>query len=169
MSNKNLFQEAIADAKAIREAALANAKAVLEETMTPKLQSMIAARLEEDYGIEGEEEENYEGEMEEGFTTAHGDDSDENLDFNLEETSLYTDEEPFNDEPGTEQGYSKTYFGKKVAKVEPGSSDPYMDEELDLAEILAELELDEEYSLEEAKEAKEDEADEDFFYKNCFS
>jgi hypothetical protein len=160
MSNKNLFQEAIADAKAVREAALANAKAALEEALTPKLQSMIAARLEEDYGIEGEEEENYEGEMEEGFATSHGDDSDENLDFNLEEKSLYTDEEPFNDESGTEQGYSKTYFGKKVAKLEPGHSDPYMDEELDLAEILAELELDEEYSLEEAKEAKEDEADE---------
>lgn len=160
MSNKNLFQEAIADAKAVREAALANAKAALEEALTPKLQSMIAARLEEDYGIDGEDEENYEGEMEEGFATSHEDNSDENLDFNLEEKSLYTDEEPFNDESGTEQGYSKTYFGKKVAKLEPGHSDPYMDEELDLAEILAELELDEEYSLEEAKEAKEDKADE---------
>ena len=49
MSNKTLFQEAIADAKAVREAALANAKAALEETMTPRLQSMIAARLEENY------------------------------------------------------------------------------------------------------------------------
>jgi hypothetical protein len=53
MSNKNLFEEAIADAKAVREAALANAKAALEETFTPKLQSMLAARLNE---MEDEEE-----------------------------------------------------------------------------------------------------------------
>lgn len=59
MSNKTLFQEAIADAKAVREAALANAKAALEETMTPRLQSMLAARLEE----------NYDEEVEEGFAT----------------------------------------------------------------------------------------------------
>ena len=49
MSNKNLFQEAIADAKAVREAALANAKAALEEALTPRLQSMIAMQLEENY------------------------------------------------------------------------------------------------------------------------
>jgi hypothetical protein len=83
MDNKNLFKEAIADAKAVREAALANAKAALEEALTPKLQSMLATKLQEmEYEEEamGEEEE-----MEEGFTTSHGDDSDENLDFNLEE------------------------------------------------------------------------------------
>jgi hypothetical protein len=60
MSNKNLFQEAIADAKAVREAALANAKAALEESMTPRLQSMIAAKLEENYD-ELEEDELGEG------------------------------------------------------------------------------------------------------------
>jgi len=84
MSNKNLFKEAISDAKAVREAALANAKAALEEALTPRLQSMLSAKLNEmeyeEEGYMGEEEE-----MEEGFTTSHGDDSDENLDFNLEE------------------------------------------------------------------------------------
>jgi len=54
MDHKNLFKEAIADAKAVREAALANAKAALEEALTPKLQSMLAAKLQE---MEGEEEE----------------------------------------------------------------------------------------------------------------
>ena len=86
MDNKNLFKEAIADAKAVREAALANAKAALEEALTPKLQSMLAAKLNEmDYEEEGIEEAKSEDEMEEGFTTSHGDDSEENLDFNLEE------------------------------------------------------------------------------------
>jgi hypothetical protein len=132
MSNKNLFKEAIADAKAVREAALANAKAALEEALTPKLQSMLATKLQEmEYEME---EEGYEGEeeMEEGFTTSHGDDSDENLDFNLEEemedesmnedfdlseilaeldeeeiSEPYTDEEPYEDIAGTEKGYVK--------------------------------------------------------------
>jgi hypothetical protein len=47
MSNKDLFKEAIADAKAVREAALANAKAALEEALAPKLQSMLSAKLQE--------------------------------------------------------------------------------------------------------------------------
>ena len=47
MSNKTLFQEAIADAKTVREAALANAKAALEEALTPRLQSMLAMKLNE--------------------------------------------------------------------------------------------------------------------------
>jgi hypothetical protein len=47
MSNKDLFKEAIADAKAVREAALANAKVALEEALAPKLQSMLAAKLQE--------------------------------------------------------------------------------------------------------------------------
>jgi len=66
MSNQNLFKEAIADAKAVRDAALANAKAALEETLTPRLQSMISAKLNE------MDEEEYEEEMEEGFKTSQG-------------------------------------------------------------------------------------------------
>ena len=52
-NNKDLFKEAIADAKAVREAALANAKAALEEALAPKLQSMLSAKLQE---MEKEEE-----------------------------------------------------------------------------------------------------------------
>jgi hypothetical protein len=46
-TNKDLFKEAIADAKQVREAALANAKAALEEALTPRLHSMLAAKLQE--------------------------------------------------------------------------------------------------------------------------
>jgi hypothetical protein len=68
MDNKNLFKEAIADAKAVREAALANAKAALEEALTPKLQSMLAAKLNEmEYEEEGLEEGKDKEEMEEGM------------------------------------------------------------------------------------------------------
>ena len=106
-TNKELFQQAIADAKSVREAALANAKTALEEALTPKLHSMLNAKLNE----------LADDELEEGFTTSHGDDSEEDLDYNLEESdeleedfdlaeilaSLeeYDDEAPFKDVPGT--------------------------------------------------------------------
>jgi hypothetical protein len=48
MSNtKQILKDAIADAKAIRETALAQAKLALEEAFTPQLQSMLAAKLQE--------------------------------------------------------------------------------------------------------------------------
>jgi hypothetical protein len=47
MTNRNLLKEAIADAKAVKETAIANAKAALEEAFTPHLKSMLAAKLEE--------------------------------------------------------------------------------------------------------------------------
>ena len=37
----DLLKEAIADAKAVRETALANAKIALEEAFTPRLKSML--------------------------------------------------------------------------------------------------------------------------------
>jgi hypothetical protein len=45
---KDILKEAIADAKAVREVALANAKAALEEAFTPKLQSMLSSKLSEE-------------------------------------------------------------------------------------------------------------------------
>lgn len=45
---KDLLKEAIADAKAVRETALANAKLALEEAFTPRLQSMLSAKLAEE-------------------------------------------------------------------------------------------------------------------------
>ena len=45
---KDILKEAIADAKAVREVALANAKAALEEAFTPKLQNMLSAKLSEE-------------------------------------------------------------------------------------------------------------------------
>ena len=47
MNTKDLLKEAIADAKAVRETALAQAKLALEEAFTPRLQSMFAAKLQE--------------------------------------------------------------------------------------------------------------------------
>ena len=47
-----LLKEAIADAKAVRETALANAKIALEEAFQPKIQRLISARLAEEEGMD---------------------------------------------------------------------------------------------------------------------
>ena len=71
--SKDLLREAIADAKAVRETAIANARIALEEAFTPKLQSMLSTKIAEDMEDELEEdeleldttEENYGAEAEE--------------------------------------------------------------------------------------------------------
>jgi len=45
--NRDFLKEAIADAKTVKESAIANAKAALEEAFSPQLQAMFASRLEE--------------------------------------------------------------------------------------------------------------------------
>ena len=48
----DLLKNAIADAKAVRATALANAKAALEEAFAPKLQSMLSEKLKAEMGEE---------------------------------------------------------------------------------------------------------------------
>ena len=48
----NLLKEAIADAKAVRATALANAKAALEEAFQPKLEAMLAEKLKNEIAEE---------------------------------------------------------------------------------------------------------------------
>ena len=54
MASSKLLKEAIADAKAVRETAIANAKIALEEAFTPRLQSILSKKLQAE--IEDEEE-----------------------------------------------------------------------------------------------------------------
>ena len=55
MASSKLLKEAIADAKAVRETAIANAKIALEEAFTPRLQSILSQKLQAE--MEGDEEE----------------------------------------------------------------------------------------------------------------
>jgi len=71
MAKSDLLKEAIADAKAVKETALANAKIALEEAFAPRIQSMLSTKLAEDEMSAEEEwededptaEMNLEGEM----------------------------------------------------------------------------------------------------------
>ena len=67
MANKDIFKQAIAEAKSVREAAIANAKEALEESLTPHLKDMLAAKLQEmeDKDVSEEEVNEMEDEMDE--------------------------------------------------------------------------------------------------------
>jgi len=76
MANKDLFKQAIAEAKSIREAAIANAKEALEESLTPHLKDMLAAKLQEMEDSTVEEEVVNEAEVEETIEEAPAKDDD---------------------------------------------------------------------------------------------
>ena len=83
----DLLKNAIADAKAVRETALVNAKLALEEAFTPKIQSMLSKKIQSE--TEGAPEE---GEMapEEG-----GEGEGEGEDLQLMEKSIPASERKF--------------------------------------------------------------------------
>ena len=58
-NNTKIFSEAIAEAKAIRETAMANAKLALEEAFAPRIQEMMSDKLEAMSYEENEMEESY--------------------------------------------------------------------------------------------------------------
>ena len=72
MANRDLLKEAIADAKAVKETAIANAKAALEEAFNPIMRERLAAKIAEmDERDEAKEEmtEMKEKEIEENYDT----------------------------------------------------------------------------------------------------
>jgi hypothetical protein len=127
MSNKDLFKEAIADAKAVREAALANAKAALEEALAPKLQNMISAKLQE---------------ME----------SDEELDEAKDKEEL--DEMELGQDNYATDDIQRVNARKLNASLEEGEEE--LEEDFDLSEILAELSKEDELDEAKKKEDKEE-------------
>ena len=87
-----LLKEAIADAKAVRETALANAKIALEEAFTPHLKSMLSKKLQAE--MEGEDEESHD----EGY---HGEDEEEKMDEEMDSSGIGAAD---NKEPEEEAG-----------------------------------------------------------------
>ena len=63
-TNRDLLKEAIADAKSVKETAIANAKAALEEAFTPYLKEKLSAKLQEMEEEETKMEGMYEDEAE---------------------------------------------------------------------------------------------------------
>lgn len=161
-----LLKDAIADAKAVRETALANAKAALEEAFAPKLQSMLSHKIKEE--MESEEEEEMEPaqdaamEMERmqknaGLVAEEGDE-----DMPADEEGM-EDEMPA-DEEGMEGDDLEFSIGGQEYEIEPVGGEEGMEGEEDmegeegevsdeeLSELIAELEGEDEEEMEEATE-----------------
>ena len=94
--NRNFLKEAIADAKAVKESAIANAKVALEETFTPQLKSMLARRLEEMENMDETEDvdEGYDEEVNEMAGMDDVMEEEMNLDEILAELDALNEEDP---------------------------------------------------------------------------
>lgn len=157
MSNKDLLKQAIAEAKTIREAAIANAKEALEETLTPHLKDMLAAKLQEmedkedeevvDENIyEAEEEEGPEEEAEESEEEEAGEEEgeEEEEEMEIEDMSV----EDLKDlirgivaqETGAGEEEGEEYVDGMEAPEGEDMTGMDSEEEIDINELLAELE-----------------------------
>ena len=137
-NNQQLFKDAIADAKTLREVAVANAKAALEESFMPRIQSMFERRV-----MEADElEEKKEDELDEKATyVVDKDNLIDSLDENEEMEEDLDLEELFNslsEDEDMEEGYGAREYemGKKAGET--------MMEEDDLEEDYDQDEYDEE-------------------------
>ena len=171
----DLLKEAIADAKAVRETALENAKIALEEAFTPRLQSMLAKKIRSEIDVEeqDDEDEDEEDEMDvapDTETKMYRDDE-EGDEFSDEEPEVDMGDEEEDEDEIPAEGFDESEVieinGVKYAPI-VSEDDEEEDEEdmeptdevddLDLEAILRELETDED--VEEAHEPGHDE-DED--------
>jgi len=149
----DLLKEAIADAKAVRETALQNAKMALEEAFTPHLKSMLSAKLAEDEEEENpftddEDEDVKDPETAEDIARQYDEDDEEEVDIDIDAG----DEEEVEQEPEEEDeglGYDESEIieidGVKYAPIvseeeHEGEEDLEQDEDLDLEAVIRELE-----------------------------
>jgi len=151
----DLLKEAIADAKAVRETALENAKIALEEAFTPRLQSMLSKKIQSE--MEVEDEEAY-GEDDEDPSDEFSEQEPEDVIAAQDEVPGDEDVEEQDDEMGDEEEMDMEGVieinGVKYAPVvseedesDMGEEEPVAEEdedELDLEAILRELEEEDE-------------------------
>ena len=148
MANSKLLKEAIADAKAVKETALANAKLALEEAFTPRLQSMLTQKLRAEAEMEGDEEQVDEELDSTGIGSST---SNPTLDAHTEFEGGST--ETTSGEPG-----AQVADFKKVADINEEEGAEEMDKDAEIAELRARLaELEGEDSEEENPFAAEGE------------
>ena len=178
----DLLREAIADAKAVRETALENAKIALEEAFTPRLQSMlskkIAAEAEDAEESDHEEEEmreqdaeesdheeeemrevdHEEGEHEESEHEEMREEEDTDEEDSVEESEDAEEEDSVEESEDAEEEDSveESEDAEEEDSVEE-QEDAEEEDELDLESVLAELEkdLDDEDQVDEEYEEGE--------------
>lgn len=153
-NNQQLFKDAIADAKTLREVAVANAKAALEESFMPRIQSMFERRV-----MEADElEEKKEDELDEKATyVVDKDNLIDSLDENEEMEEDLDLEELFNSLSEDEDSMGNSMYEKDDDMMEMDSemSEEDLEEDYDLEEILRELEEEDSAMYEDYDEMEE--------------
>ena len=167
MANRDLLKEAIADAKALKETAIANAKAALEEAFEPRLKSMLSAKLQEmddeDDEVSTEEAKMTEAKKEykDDKSLAEGDDE-----MDLDELLAELDEDARTDaeEEGYEDGMEDEKEDMEDMEDEDIDLEDMSEEDLKsfIEDVIAdmvtsgELEAGEEFEVEDEVEDEED-------------
>jgi len=124
----DILKEAIADAKAVRETALQNAKMALQEAFTPQLKSMLSAKLKED-DMDDEDDVAMDDEM--------GDEEEEEVPAeyaDTDEMADYSEDEMEDEEMGGEEDMGDEEMGDEEGEEDMES------ESLELEDIIRELE-----------------------------
>ena len=143
----DLLKESIADAKAVRETAIANAKTFLEENFAKSMKEMFAEKLKEEMTEEPKQEE---GQVEENLSTSK---------IGGEKGNEASKQHPVKPSPAASKNTTsagKQEFDAKLEEEAGSSDEEVTSEELD--EILAELEG--EVVSEEKEEKEEDDKEE---------
>ena len=174
MAKSDLLKEAIADAKAVKETALANAKIALQEAFRPRVEAMLAKELQNE--IDGEEE------MATGAGAAAGAETDAmgaeaGAEAEGGDDFTWTDDTLSASVGGNDYSFQVAMAGDKTAGDEMGgeempAQEPVSDEEmnaeynegddLNIESILRELEGDlesDEMAMEGHDEDEDDDAD----------
>merc|ERR1712100_237749 len=160
-TNRDLLTEAIADAKAVKETAIANAKLALEEAFTPHLKSMLAAKLEE---MDKEDD------VKEGYGKKYEEDDVKKEAYHSKDKDKMDEEKEEVDEMDAvsfRRKNSPSYnfdadggpvnpVPHKVGKSTIEEEKEEMDEEIDLDDLLAELDEAKEDDLSDAEKKEID-------------
>ena len=166
--SSDLLKEAIADAKAVRETALENAKMALEEAFTPQLKSMLSAKLKEE---DLEEDEFYEGEHEDEDEAEEGMHDDDEAEEGRMTAGMHDDEaeegrhEEDEDDDEVDESNIIEIDGVKYAPIvaeeddeddEEAEEGMHEEDNLDLEAVIKELESE----LSEGEDDDEDDKEE---------
>lgn len=152
-TNRDMLKEAIAEAKAIKETAIANAKLALEEAFTPQMKSILSAKIEEMAREDEAIEESYD-EMEESLgtindpdgPTAHGNVAEEmeeevDLDELLREIEAEEMDENITEAKEEEEETEEEEEEEKEEEGEPLNLEDMTDEDLKkmIEDVIADM------------------------------
>lgn len=181
-TNRDMLAEAIADAKAVKDMAIANAKAALEEAFTPQLKSMLSLKLQEmaDEDVSEETIEETYDEVEEGFgefdtpeNTGFGemgkkalDEEDIDLEELLAEIENEKEEEideTLNEAEEAGESEEEEAGEEEEEEGEPMKLENLTDEDLKdmIADVIADMYAKGELELEDGEEGEEEEGEEE--------